>query len=244
LISLKKEFIKTALTGFAIAFLVLFLLYEVITKIVIREKVSQARSIATTMIYYRHYLSDFSSDVKIINPHLSPFALTPAYVTDQVAKELRRNKFYVKQVSDRYRNPMDRPKPFELKAIEYFKTHKNKKEYYKVFSADKYFNQKHVFYARKLVIEKSCLRCHGVPYKDVPASIYKKIVKIYGKRAFNYKLGDVRGIISVVFPYERVLNDAQKIFAIIILIGGVFFLIGLFIFFKIHQNIIKEIEKF
>ena len=244
MISLKKEFIKTALTGFAIAFLVLFLLYEVITKIVIKEKVSQARNIATTMIYYRHYLSDVSSGVKIINPHLSPFALTPAYVTDQVAKELRRNKFYVKQVSDRYRNPMDRPKPFELKAIEYFKTHKNKKEYYKVFSADKYFNQKHVFYARKLVIEKSCLRCHGVPYKDVPASIYKKIVKIYGKRAFNYKLGDVRGIISVVFPYERVLNDAQKIFAIIILIGGVFFLIGLFIFFKIHQNIIKEIEKF
>ncbi len=241
--SLKKEFIKTSLIGFLIAFLVLFLLYEVITKIVIREKVSQAKNIATTMIYYRHYLADVSSDIKIINPHISPFALTPAYVTDQVAKDLRKNKFYVKQVSDKYRNPMDKPKTFELKAIEYFKTHKNKKEYFKVFNADKYFNQKHVFYARKLVIEKSCLRCHGVPFKDVPVSVYKKIVKIYGNRAFNYKVGDVRGIISIVFPYDKVLNDAKNIFGIIILIGGVFFLIGLFIFFRIHKYIIEDIKK-
>ena len=243
MVNLKKEFIKTALIGFSIAFLVLFLLYEVITKIVIREKVSQARNIAVTMIYYRHYLSNVSSDIKIINPHLSPFALTPAYTTDQVAKNLRRDKFYVKQVSDRYRSSMDKPKPFELKAINFFKTHKNKKEYYSVHSADKYFNQKHVFYARKLVIEKSCLRCHGVPLKDVPAPLYEKIVKIYGKRAFYYKTGDVRGIISIVFPYEKVLNDAKTIFAVIILIGGVFFFIGLFIFFRIHTNIIDDITK-
>ena len=241
--SLKKEFLKTSLTGFLIAFLVLFLLYEVITKIVIREKVSQARSIATTIIYYRDYLSDVSSDIKVINPHISPFALTPAYVTDQVAKNLRRDKFYVKQVSDKYRNSMDKPKPFELEAINYFKIHKNKNEYYKVFNPDKYFNQKHVFYARKLIIEKSCLRCHGVPYKDVPPNIYKKIVKIYGNRAFNYHLGDVRGIISIVFPYNKVLNDAKRIFFIIISIGIIFFLMGLFIFFRMHKNIINDIQK-
>ncbi len=243
MVSLKKEFIKTALTGFLIAFLVLFLLYEVITKIVIKEKILQARNIATIIIYYRHYLSNVSSDTKIINPHISPFALTPAYVTDQIAKNLRKDKFYVKQVSERYRNLMDKPKPFELKAINYFKIYKNKDEYCKVFNSDKYFHQKHVFYARKLVIEKSCLRCHGVPYKDVPGAIYKKIVKIYGNRAFNYKLGDVRGIISIVFPYDKVLSDVKKIFIVIILIGGIFFLIGLFIFFRIHKNIRDDIER-
>ena len=243
MVSLKKEFIKTALTGFLIAFLILFLLYNVIAKIAIKEKVLQARNIATTMIYYRHYLSDISSDIKVINPHVSPFIATPAYVTNQVAKKLRQNKFYIKQVSDKYRSPMDRPKPFELKAIEFFKKHKNKDEYYKVHNPDKYFNKKHVFYARKLVIEKSCLRCHGVPYKDVPASLYKKIVKIYGNRAFNYKLGEVRGIISIVFPYDKVLNDAKKIFIVIISIGSMFFLIGLYIFFKIHKNIEEDIKR-
>ena len=241
--SLRREFFKTAATGFVIAFLILSLLFEIITKIVIREKISQARNIATTIIYYRHYLSDIAPNVKIINPHISPFALTPAYVTDQVAKNLRKDKFYVKQVSDRYRNSMDKPKPFELNAIKYFKTYKNKKEYIKVFGPDKYFNQKHVFYARKLMIEKSCLKCHGIPFKDVPAPIYKKIVKIYGNRAFNYKVGDVRGIISIVFPYQKVLSDAKKIFAIIISIGLIFFFIGLFIFFRLHKNIENEINK-
>jgi len=241
--SLKKEFLKTSLIGFLIAFLIIFLLYEVITKIVIKEKVLQARNIATTIIYYRHYLANISSDVKIINPHISPFALTPAYVTDQVAKNLRKNKFYIKQVSENYRNPMDKPKPFELKAIEFFKTHKDKKEYYKVYPPDKYFSEKHVFYARRLVIEKSCLRCHGVPYKDVPAPLYKKIVKIYGNKAFNYHLGYIRGIISIVFPYEKVLREAGIIFGIIISIGLIFFLIGLFIFFKLHKNIVLDIQK-
>jgi len=241
--SLKKEFIKTALTGFSIALIIIFILYQFIKTVVIQEKVNQAKHIATTIIYYRNYLSTLSPYVKIINPHLSPFSLTPAYATNEVVKNLREDKFYIKQVSDEYRNNLDKPKPFELKAINFFKTHKNENEYYKVYPADKFFHKDYVFYAKKLVIEKSCLRCHGVPYKDVPADLYKKIVSIYGNRGFGYKVGDVRGIISIVFPYNKVLNDVERIFGILFLIGGVFFLIGLFIFFRLHSNIVDNIGK-
>jgi len=244
LTTLKEEFIKTAVVGFSIAFLILFILYEFVNTIVIQEKVLQARNIATTIIYYRNYLSKISPYIKIINPHLNPFSLTPAYVTNEVVKNLRKNKFYIKQVSDRYRNPVDKPKPFELKAIEFFKTHKNIEEYYRVYEPDKFFKERYVFYARKLLIEKSCLRCHGVPFKDVPANLYKKIVSIYGNKAFNYRLGEVRGIISIVFPYTKVFNEVIKIFLILLLIGGIFFLIGLFIFFKLHNNIVEIIYKF
>ena len=240
--TLKEEFIKTSLIGFVISFFVVFALYEFIQQIVIKEKVTQARDIATTILYYRNYLAKISPDVKVINPHISPFSLTPAYVTNEVAKNLRRDKFYIKQVSDEYRNPLDKPKPFELEAIKYFKKHKDKDEYYKVFNADRYFNEKHVFYAKRLVMQKECLLCHGVPYKDVPAPLYKKIVKIYGNRAFNYKVGDVRGIISIVFPYQKVLNDVIKIFSIIMLIGGIFFVIGLFVFFRLHNRIVENIN--
>ena len=241
--TLKEEFIKTALIGFFISFLVIFVLYEFIHKIVIQQKVKEARNIATTIIYYRDYLATISPYVKIVNPHISPFSLTPAYATNQVVKNLTKDKFYIKQVSDNYRNPIDKPKPFELKAIEFFKTHKNENEYYKVYNADQFFKEKYVFYARKLVVEKSCLRCHGVPYKDVPAPLYKKIVSIYGNKAFNYKLGDVRGILSIVFPYQKVLNGVLTLFGIIVLIGGIFFLIGLFIFFRLHNNIVDNIQK-
>jgi len=241
--TLKTEFVKTALIGFLVSFIVVFILYEFVNKIVIEQKIREARNIATTIAYYRDYLATIAPYVKIINPHISLFALTPAYATNEVVKALRKNKFYIKQVSDNYRDPLDAPKPFELKAIEFFKTHKNKDEYYKVYNADKFFNEKYVFYARKLIIEKSCLRCHGVPYKDVPPSLYKKIVKIYGDRAFNYKLGEVRGIISIVFPYQKVLDDVLKIFGIVLLIGGIFFLIGLFIFFNLYNNIVDNIKK-
>ena len=240
--TLKKEFIKTSLIGFFISFFVMLVLYDFIQKVVIEEKIAQARNIATTILYYRNYLAKISPNVKIINPHISPFSLTPAYVTDKVAENLRKDKFYIKQVSDNYRNKIDKPRKFELQAIKYFKTHKNKSEYYQVYGPDEYFKNRHVFYAKKLIIKKSCLMCHGVPYKDVPASLYEKIVKIYGNRAFNYKLGDVRGIISIVFPYQKVLNDVIKIFSIVIGIGMVFFIIGLFVFFNLHNKIVKNIE--
>ena len=242
LTNLKKEFLKTTLIGFILAVFVLGFLYFFITKIVIREKIQQARLEAQTLIYYRHYLSLIAPKVQIKDKNLSPFAITPAYVTNQVAKLLRENGYYVKQTSDRYRNPLDKPNNTELEAINFFKKHKNKNEYYSIHSADKYFNQRHVFYARKLVIEKSCLRCHGIPYKDVPANIYNLIVKEYGNKAFNYHLGDVRGIISIVFPYQNVIDNVNKIFLIILSIGGLFFLIGLFIFYKMHASIKKDIS--
>ena len=241
--NIKKEFLKTTLTGLIIAFLVIGFLYFLITKIVIKEKIQQARLEAQTLIYYRHYLSLISPKVKIEDKNLSPFAVTPAYVTNQVAKMLRNNGFYVKQTSDEYRSIEDKPNETELKAIEYFKKHKDKNEYFLVHPADKYFNQKHVFYARKLIIEKSCLKCHGKPYKDVPADLYKQIVKIYGDKAFNYHLGDVRGIISIVFPYQKVIDKVNQFFIMILTIGMVFFLIGLYIFYKLNENIKNDIYK-
>ena len=240
--NLKKEFFKTTLIGLIIAVFVTGVLYYLITKIVIEEKIQQARLEAQTLIYYRHYLSLIAPKVKVIDSNLSPFAVTPAYATNQVAKLLRENGYYVKQTSDKYRNVLDKPNDTELKAIEYFKRHKDKNEYFLVHSADKYFNQRHVFYARKLIIEKSCLKCHGKPYKDVPAEIYKKIVKVYGNKAFNYHLGEVRGIISVVFPYQNVIDNVNKIFVFILSIGGMFFFIGLFIFYKLNANIKKDIS--
>ncbi|GAX88160.1 conserved hypothetical protein [Lebetimonas natsushimae] len=244
MVSIRKEFHKTVVIGFILAFIVLLILYYVITKIVVEQKLTAARLEAKTIIYYRHYISFVAPKVKIVDLNLSPFALTPAYVTDQVAKKLRDDKiYYIKQVSDNYRNPLDKPNNIELEAIEYFKKYKDKNEYYKTYKPDKNFNKQYFFYAKKLTIEKSCLKCHGIPYKDVPADIYKKIVKIYGNGAFGYKKGDVRGVLSIVFPYEKVIMNVNKIFAIIIGIGVLFFITGLLIFFKVNEKIQEDIYK-
>ena len=241
--SLKKEFGKLIIIGFAIAFIVLVVLFQYITKMVINEKIEQARTQAQTILAYRHYLALVAPKVKVLDKNLSPFAVTPAYATNQAIKILRQEGFYIKQTSDKYRNIEDKPNKAELEAIEFFKTHKDKNEFYKIHNPDEHFKEKHVFYAKKMIIEKSCLKCHGVPFKDVPPKLYKEIVKIYGNRAFNYHLGDVRGIISIVFPYEKVFKEIVNIFLIIMSIGGLFFIVGLIIFYNLHKHIINDISK-
>jgi len=243
LISLKKEFFKTSLLGLTIGAVVIGILYLFITKVVIENELKKARLEAKTIIAYRHYLALVSPKVKVVDTNLSPFAITPAFTTNQVAKILRDEGVYIKQTSDRYRNILDKPNESELEAINFFKTHKDKEEFFQIHNADKNFKEKHLFYARKLVIEKSCLKCHGIPGKDVPLILYKELTKYYGNKAFNYHLGDVRGIISIVFPYEKILKNIDKIFLIVIGIGVLFFLVGLFIFYKLNMNINKDISK-
>ena len=184
--SIVKKFIQTAIIGLVAGIVMLFLLYKVISQSIIEQEVQKARLVTDAIIYYRHYLSLIAPKVRVLDKNLSPFALTPAYTTNQVAKMLRENGQYIRQVSDRYRNPLDKPTKKELETINFFKKHKNINELWEVHPADDdMFNKKHIFYARKLITEKSCLKCHGVPLKDVPEDLYKKIVQIYGDKEIN-----------------------------------------------------------
>ena len=238
-----KKFIQTIIVGLFIGIGMLILLYEIISENIIEQEVQKARLVTDTIIYYRHYLSLVAPKIEILDKNLSPFSVTPAYTTNQVAKMLRESGKYIRQVSDRYRNPLDKPIQKELDAINFFKKHKDIDELWKVYPADEIFNKKHVFYAKKLIMEQSCLKCHGIPLKDVPRELYVKIVKIYGDKAFNYKEGEVRGIISVVFPYEKIIHNINKFFVLILMVGASFFIVGFFIFFRLNKNIKKDIEK-
>ena len=241
--NIKKEFFTSLIIGIVVGSIVLIIFYNAISKIVVKETLQKAKLEANTIIEYRHYLAKVAPKIKITNKTLDPFAITPAYATNQVIKQLRTQKIYIKQTSDRYRNPLDKPSNSEKEAIEFFKTHPNVDEFFEIHQAGKNFKEKHLFYAKKLIIKKSCLKCHGIPYKDVPAPLYHKLVKLYGNKAFNYKIGEVRGILSIVFPYQKILNEINKIFLIISVLGFIFFIIGAYIFFKITKKIDSDIEK-
>ena len=210
--TLKQDLLKAVILGLFVGLVLLIALYNFIANFVVKQEIKKARLEADTIIYYRHYLSSIASKIEVIDNSLHPFATTPAYVTNQVAKVLRETKnIYIKQVSDNPRNIEDKADEFELKAIEFFKTNKNKKEFFEIHSPDKVLDKKHIFYARALKVEKSCLKCHGNPKTDVPPYLYKKIYALYGDRAFNYKLGDIRGILAIAFPYEEVIEEHRKI---------------------------------
>lgn len=119
------------------------------------------------------------------------FSKNPALATRElstiVSKTATRATFRV--TSDEYRNPSNAPDPFESTSIQAFKANSSLK-YTDAFEGNFYR------YSQPIFVEKACLKCHGDP-KDAPADV---IAKYGDKRAFGYKVGDVRGIISIKLP--------------------------------------------
>ena len=119
------------------------------------------------------------------------YGKNPALATRELStianKTSTRASFSV--TSDNVRQQANAPDSFEKKAIAEFETNKTV-PFVEAYEADTYR------YARPLIVKEGCLKCHGDP-KDAPAAVIKK----YGdKKAFHYKVGDVRGIISVKLP--------------------------------------------
>jgi methyl-accepting chemotaxis protein len=224
-----------------------FVIQNQIFKLAEAENIDKARKTADELIAIRHYMAKLAPNVKITNPNMSRWAATPAYTGRNVAKEVSdKSGFYIKQTSLKYRNPLNKPNEDEKRILKLIEE-KKLPEYYEIGKNKD--GEPVLRYAKPLYITKACLKCHGVPYKDVPAPLYKALVEDYGNVAFNYKEGDVRGIISVEIPMKQVeasIADIRKI----ILIGGViatilFIVIIMFLinhFFE--KNIIKPISEY
>ena len=130
--------------------------------------------------------------------------------------------------SDEYRQEANKPDAFEKKAIATFKEDK------KIKFIDGYTGNSYR-YARPIFVKKSCLKCHGRP-EDAP----QEVIKEYGnKRAFGYKVGDVRGIVSVKLPALN-WQGLLSVFANPLAIGLVVFAF-LFNFLFTQKVIIKRL---
>jgi len=224
-------------------FVLLFILYKSITSFVIDQEVQKARLLAHTLVYTREYLAQEAPFVEIKNKKFHPFSLTPAYAVGQIAKIIEKNEnIYVKQTSDRYRNPKNKPNIHELEAIEYFKIHPNAKEFFQIHQGHKdYIKYQHLFYAYPLKVKQSCLKCHG-PKNEVPKHILQKLEKYYGDRAFGYKLGDIRGIISIKIPFNEITNKVDFLFLKLSFVLLFLYLLGIVIFMRINNLIFKDIK--
>ena len=165
----------------------------------------------------------------------------PAYSSSIISKEFsEKNRFKVeiKTVSNRARNIKNTANQRELKAIEYFNKNPHKKEY---FSDD----DPQVFqYASVLKIKKSCLLCHGKK-EDAPLFIQKSY-----PNAYNYKIGDIRGIVSISIPKDKVKeyfwNDFKHatlydVTLFLLLFSAVYYLIRESN--SIHKSLQEEIQK-
>ena len=144
------------------------------------------------------------------------------------------NQTSIKTVSDRPRNPKNRADSLEMEAINFFKKHSNKKEYYKKIKRN---SEEIFFYASPLYIKKECLACHGKKESTI-----KSVKKRYDN-AYDYKIGDLRGIISIAISQKQIKKELASVFirdTLLNLFLSVMLLVVIYILLKIFNK--KEDE--
>jgi hypothetical protein len=110
----------------------------------------------------------------------------PALVTRQLSEYSKRNYLYwFKITSLKFMNPLNKPDRTEERALLEFE-----KERESQYEAIEYIGDNQVFrFIKPLITEESCLKCHAKQ---------------------GYKLGDVRGAISIFIPIGQTLEKISK----------------------------------
>ena len=179
----------------------------------------EAEVLNSYVLTHRDYYQSFFIN-KTITLNEKTLPLLPAYSASPISHTFSENNslnITVKTVSDRARNPKNMVDIDELKAINYFKSNKNGIDYF----SDK--NKDFYQYGYPLKIEEKCLKCHG-SRQNAPKFIQERY-----STAYDYKLGDIRGIVSIKLPKNILNNYFMKdfIYSIIYDIG---LLLSLFVF--------------
>ena len=130
----------------------------------------------------------------------------PAHASSLISdKFMQRNQdsFYIRNVSDQPRNISNMADKEEMKAIKYFNNDPIKTEYFRKYIDNKieYFQ-----YAKPIYIESYCISCHGKREETM------KTIRDNYDTAYNYKVGDLRGVVSIKIPHT---NLNKKLYAYI-----------------------------
>lgn len=125
----------------------------------------------------------------------------PVKTSNDISKYLSESlnsKIVLRTVSDRPRNYINMANDIEMKIIQKYK---NTKSTDSILVKEK----AHIYkYYEPLYITKVCLTCHG-KYEDAP-----KIIQESYEKAYNYKLNDLRGIISLELDKTTLMNLIEK----------------------------------
>lgn len=113
--------------------------------------------------------------------------------------------YRLKRVSLKVRNPENKPDHYERRVLRDFERLKKKGLLTKTTIHKRVVDEdggRYLRYIKPLVIHKPCLNCHGRASK-IPVEVRKFISKTYPEdKATGYRLGDVRGAVSVRIPVK------------------------------------------
>ncbi len=161
----------------------------------IAEVRAQAETLRTVLMSVRRvYHNEFiASGLEVTDRTVG---LLPAHAMTEVSRDFvnwDRSGITFNNVSDRPRNPRQRADAVEMTAIAHFRANPDDELVFRPFTAAD--GQPYFLYARPILVEEYCLGCHGAP-EDAPQAVRDR----YNDAAFGYRVGELRGILSIKLP--------------------------------------------
>lgn len=189
-----------------------FLTYKRQQTLILKVAADNARNFARQIIETRDYMSSVVQGEPENN-----YNLVPQVVATQVARKMTKDsKYYVRQVSLRYRNPDNRPDEYETGQLQRF-AEKVAGESTKVITT----RGAEVFrYMLPMKAEKSCLECHG-EFDKAPQFVRQRFPR--GHYSYDYKLGEVIGAVSVSIPMSDLYHEIGATLKLDLAYRGVIF---------------------
>lgn len=157
----------------------------------------RALLMATRRVYHRQFLASGLP----VDDHTLGFL--PAHALSRISVEYKnwaRSGVHFNNVSDRPRNPANRADASELAAMAWHRAHPKAEEHVSVIrEAD---GRDYFHYTAPIWTEAYCLECHASP-ESAP-----KGVRVRYDEAYGYRLGDLRGVMSIKLPVDELRADA------------------------------------
>jgi signal transduction histidine kinase/ActR/RegA family two-component response regulator len=171
--------------------------YQRIAREQLQEQVADVRTIRGMLMSMRRiYHKQFIDSGLPVNSKTVGFL--PAHSLSRISKDFPNwsdSGISFNNVSDRPRNPDNQADRFELEAMDWFRANAKDEERFEKIQDDKGVRWLH--FTAPIWIESYCLQCHG-DEGDAPESIRDTYPNAYG-----YKLGDLRGVMSIKLPLAR-----------------------------------------
>jgi HAMP domain-containing protein len=167
----------------------------------------------------------------------------PAYSAREVFETLRQNNpkyrdFFYKEATINPTNLRDSADKFETVLVEKFIGNSSLKE----TSGFRSIPGGDIFYiARPIRISKtSCLECHSTP--DVaPRSFVERYGTVNG---YGWKLNEIVGAQTISVPAQKVFNEAQKTFLLLMgIVSSIFIAVILLVNDLLNRNVIRPLKK-
>ena len=168
-------------------------------------------------IFIRHHIE---INEKTIN-------LLPVKTSAEISKHFSKNvngDVVIRTVSDRPRNINNMANNFELNMIDYFKNNPTESDNF-IEKGDDFY------YTKPLLIKKNCLKCHG-KREDAIKSIRERY-----ENAYDYKLGDIRGLLNIKIKKNTYFEALYADFIITAIISVLFYILLLIVVYYLLKTL-------